>query len=378
MKKQYVFLTLGILVCVAFYVYQSQTTVKSWPTKPLNVFVGWSSGGSSDVVTRAVCMGMEKALGQKMLVTNVTGAQGSIAAAQVVKTKADGYHLFGGAAVHGTWPVMGQSDVSWTDFYAFLSVVFPTTIYVQQDAPWQTLEEFLTDIRNHPEGHFKVGHPGAGSNGSIFAHLVFRAAGLSGKVLPIPYKGGREAGRYLLSGEVQCACVTIGDLIDWAEAGRVRPLANLFNQDIVIHDITFPAITHIYPELEPFQAINPHMGVYVRRDTAPEIVTRIAEAFMYAIQQQTFQRLALQERAGRLSCMVGRAADEKMSKIESARGWALFELGVAPRNPADFGIPEISRWHWPPYERAAGLKLWPDEVEKLYEEYTQTKNDVTE
>ena len=49
-----------------------------------------------------------------------------------------------------------------------LSVVFPTTIYVKGDAPWNTLDEFLAEIKAKPKGTFKFGSPGAGSNGAIF------------------------------------------------------------------------------------------------------------------------------------------------------------------------------------------------------------------
>ena len=81
----------------------------AWPDKPITVYVGWSAGGSSDTTTRAVCLEMEKKLGQRILVTNVTGALGGIGATQVAEAPADGNLWFGGAAVHGTWPVLGHS-----------------------------------------------------------------------------------------------------------------------------------------------------------------------------------------------------------------------------------------------------------------------------
>ena len=221
---------LAVVFAVSFF----SLPVYAWPDKPISAYVGWAAGGSSDMTTRAVCMEMEKKLGQRILVTNVTGALGAIGATQVAKAPADGYLWFGGAAVHGTWKVLGHSDVSWNDFYALLSVVFPTTIYVKTDAPWKTLDDFLADIKAKPKGTFKFGSPGAGSNGEIFGGLVMAAAGIKEKVTPVPYKGGRAAGRYLLSGDVNFVSVTMGDLSDWAVAGRLRPLANLYSKDILV------------------------------------------------------------------------------------------------------------------------------------------------
>ncbi|SFM46641.1 tripartite tricarboxylate transporter substrate binding protein [Thermodesulforhabdus norvegica] len=340
----------------------------AWPDNPITIYVGWSAGGSSDVTTRAVAAEMEKKLGTRILVTNVTGALGAIGGTRVAKAPADGYLWFGGAAVLGTWPVMGSSDVSWNDFYAFLSVVFPTTIYVKSDAPWKTLDDLINDIKSKPEGTFKFGSPGPGSNGAIFAGLLLDAAGVGGKVQPVPYKGGREAGRYLLSGDVQFVSVTMGDLADWAAAGRIRPLANLYNKDVTFEGITFPAVTKKYPELEPYMAINPYFGVYLNRATPDDIIIKVAEAFAWAVKQPGFQRIAVKERAGVLAPLMGVASDQQMSKIESARCWALHSLGIAKKDPKEFGIPKITEWKWPPHDRAKNLKPWPQKVEEIYAE----------
>ena len=85
-------LTLGIAAPSVF---------AEWPEKPITIYVGWSAGGSSDVTTRATALEMEKQLGQKILVTNVNGALGSISAKQVSQAPADGYLMKGGAAVDG-------------------------------------------------------------------------------------------------------------------------------------------------------------------------------------------------------------------------------------------------------------------------------------
>jgi tripartite-type tricarboxylate transporter receptor subunit TctC len=338
----------------------------AWPEKPITVYVGWSAGGSSDMTTRAVSAEMEKILGKRIIVTNVTGALGGIASSQVAKAPADGYLWFGGSAVHGTWPILGHAKVSWNDFYTYLSVVFPTTIYVKDDAPWKTLDEFIADIKDKPAGTFKFGSPGAGSNGAIFGGVLMEAAGIKEKVVSVPYKGGREAGRYLLSGDVNFVSVTMGDLADWAVAGRIRPLANLYNKVVEFEGVTFPPVTKQYPELEAHMAINPYFGVSCRRETPKEAVVKIAEAFAHAVQQPGFQKIAVKERAGVLAPKMGLASDKQLSKIESGRCWALKSLGIAKNDPEKFGIPKVTDWSWPPHDRAKNVKPWPSEVEEIY------------
>lgn len=338
-----------------------------WPQKPITVYVGWSAGGSSDTTTRALCLQMEKKLGQKILVTNVTGALGSIGATQVAKAPADGYLWFGGAAVHGTWPILGHSKVSWTNFYAYLTVFFPTTIYVKADSPYKTFADYIAAIKKAPAGKvFKYGHPGAGSNGAIFAGLVMEAAGVAKKIRSIPYKGGREAGRYLLSGDVDFVSVTMGDLADWAVAGRIRPLLNLYDRDLVFKGVKFPSVKSLYPQLLPYQAINPYFGVYLNRNTPPEILVKVAEAYAWAVKQPDFKKIAVDQRAGVWAPLLGRASDEQMSKIESARGWALYGLGIAKNKPSQFGVPKLENWKWPPHQRAKNLKPWPKQCEEIF------------
>lgn len=368
MNKKYLPFGIGFLILSLFLGCDTTALETNWPNRPINVYVGWVAGGSSDLTTRAIALEMEKKLGQRILVTNIPGALGSIGATQVTNAQPNNYLWFGGAAVHGTWPILGHSDVSWTDFYAFLNVVMPTTIYVLDSSPWKTLQDLIADIKANPVGRFKYGHPGAGSNGRIFAGLVMEAAGVADKVISIPYNGGRETGRYMLAGEIQFVSVTLGDLADWAIAGRIRPLANLFSEEIVFEGLAFPAITDIYPELEPFQPINPYFGIYVARDTPEPIVIKIAEAFVFAIQQEGFRKIVVKELAGILAPKLGHASDMQMSRIESARGWALFELGVAPTVPAQLGVPRLRDWSWPPYQRASTLKPWPGPVEAMYRE----------
>jgi tripartite-type tricarboxylate transporter receptor subunit TctC len=339
-----------------------------WPERPVTAIAGWAAGGASDIVTRALAREMEEPLGQRITVTNITGALGSIGAQSAMDAGPDGYTWFGGAAVAGTWPVLDQAELSWEDMYAFLAVVFPTTIYVRADAPWETIEDLIADIEASGEGEMSYGHPGAGSNGEIFASLVMSAAGVAGRADAIPYSGGREAGQFLITGELDFASVTMGDVTDWAVEGSIRPLANLYHEDVEFEGVTFPSVVAHYPELEPFAAINPYFGIYLHRETPEDIVVRTAEAFAYAVQQDRFIEIAVNERAGVLDPFFGQAADEVMSRVESARGWPLYEGEVAPNNPGDRGIPRVDAWSWPPHERAANARPWPEAAEEIYKD----------
>jgi len=303
---------------------------------------------------------------QPINVINTVGASGAVGAVETIKAPADGYTWFGGASVHGTWPVLGYANISWTDFYAFLAISEPTAIYVNWDAPWKDLIDLLNAIKANP-GKFRYGTPGAGSNGHIFAELVLKEAGLTGAAIHIPYTGGREAGAKLLAGEIEFASTTLGDLSDYAIAGKMRVLAILSRKDLEIKGYPLgiaPSVLKYFPNLEAWIPINPSFGIYIPRTVPKEILLRIFEAFKYAINQERFRK-SLEERNMMLELHVGIDSDQVMSKVESARCWALWELKIAKRNPADFGIPRPEEWKWPPHSRAEKTQLlypWPTEI----------------
>ncbi len=331
-----------------------------FPTETINVHVGWSEGGASDVISRALVHHMEEYLGETIIVTNTDGALGSIAGTRALGDPS-GYTWMGGASVHGTWPPLGFSDHSWTDFYAFLGTFFPTTIYVRADQPYEDLDDLLEAIAENP-GDYRYGSPGTGSNGHIFADLVLGAAGIEG-VEHIPYDGGREANTYLERGEIDFISVTMGDVLDYVEAGELIPLANLYDQDIEAAGVEFPGIGHWYPDLEAHIGVCAHFGVYVPRDVDHDVLMKIYDAFEYAVQQDRYIEISVDDRGGVVDPLVGRPSDEFMAGLESARSHPLWEMEIAEYDPADFGIPTVEEMEWPPHDRAAEARDWPEELQ---------------
>src|SRR5262245_66609889 len=66
---------------------------QAYPARPITMLVGFAPGGSADITARIVGERMKASLGQPIVVENVVGAAGSIAAGRVVRAAADGYTL---------------------------------------------------------------------------------------------------------------------------------------------------------------------------------------------------------------------------------------------------------------------------------------------
>src|SRR4051812_13387507 len=83
------------LACVVSLAAHAQPTV--WPARQVTIVVGFTAGGSTDIVARLVADELPRAWGQPVVVENKPGAGGNIGAAAVAKARPDGYTLLMGS-----------------------------------------------------------------------------------------------------------------------------------------------------------------------------------------------------------------------------------------------------------------------------------------
>ena len=75
----------------------SAALAQAWPTKPVNLMVPYPAGGPSDAIARIFFNPLAKELGQQVLVENLGGVSGALAAQKVLAAPADGYYIFQGS-----------------------------------------------------------------------------------------------------------------------------------------------------------------------------------------------------------------------------------------------------------------------------------------
>ena len=189
----------------------------------INAVVGWSAGGTTDLVARKIASLMSISLGCNNNCTNVTGASGSIAAAQVAAEGTDGETAWGGMiSAINTWGVMGYNDMSWKDWYCFVSAQTDFVLVVAGDSQFNTYQEFVDYAAANP-GKLSSGNPGLGSVGHLAAVTFCDAFGI--ETNHVPYSGGRAAAIGVMGGEIDYLFIAYGDVFDLIQSGDMKPLA---------------------------------------------------------------------------------------------------------------------------------------------------------
>ena len=197
---------------------------ETFPSKPIKVIVGFSPGGTTDLIARAVAGVAPEFLGQSLVVVNKPGASGTIGAKEVAGAKPDGYTLM----IAG-----GSETVSVGHFkklpYHPIEAFSPITrfvrarmlINVKADAPWKTFQEFVEDAKQNP-GKYKYASSGHG--GIYHAALLAMCDRTGIKMKHVPYKGGAPGLAALMGGHVDLAVASDAEAWPLVEGGKIRSL----------------------------------------------------------------------------------------------------------------------------------------------------------
>ena len=91
------FKTLMAAAAIALSAFAGAAQAQAFPAKPVSLVVPYPAGGLSDVIARSVNTTLGKHLGQPVMVENLGGASGAIAAQKVLNSPGDGYQVFQGS-----------------------------------------------------------------------------------------------------------------------------------------------------------------------------------------------------------------------------------------------------------------------------------------
>jgi tripartite-type tricarboxylate transporter receptor subunit TctC len=201
----------------------AQTT--TYPTKPIRLLVGAPAGGAGDIVARSLTQKMAESLGQPVVIENRGGAAGTIAAAVVANSPADGYTLILTPSAHSYAPSM-YARLPFDPVKNFTPVgqigMMPLVAIANTSLNANNLKELVSLAKAQPNS-VNYGSSGTGSGHHLAGELVKIRAGV--KMTHVPYKGSAESIADLIAGQIQVIFEPLVSAIPQIQAGRVKALA---------------------------------------------------------------------------------------------------------------------------------------------------------
>jgi tripartite-type tricarboxylate transporter receptor subunit TctC len=202
---------------------------QSYPNKTVNLMVPYPAGGPSDAIARIFNIPLGKELGQQVLVENLGGVSGAIAAQKVLAAPADGYYVFQGSPNEVILSPMANAAVKLRteDFRLVHPVADAVMVFVtRKDLPVANADELIALARKSADKPLTYGSVGIGSLYHLILENVQASTGV--KLAHVPYKGNAPLLQDIAGGQVDFAVLVYSAAMGaLAEQGRLKVIGQL-------------------------------------------------------------------------------------------------------------------------------------------------------
>ncbi len=274
---------LRLITALTLAVFASAASAQDYPTRNITLISPFPPGGPSDTAARLVVGPMSKALGQQIVVENVTGAGGQIGTNRVAKAAPDGYTLIvSGSGTHASAEFL-HKDLPYrsTDFEQIgLINTSPMILVARSAVPANTLKE-LVDYLHANEKKMTEADAGVGSISNLACAVFHSVADVHPTVAS--YRGTPQATMDMLAGNVDFGCNQIVNIVQYVKEGKLKAYA-------VTSDKRSPMLPDVPTTAEagmPAFNLTVWFGLSAPKGTPRPIVEKLNKALNVALSDPT-------------------------------------------------------------------------------------------
>lgn len=270
---------------------------QTFPSRPVSLMVPYPAGGVSDVIARTLNATLARHLGQPVVVENLGGASGGIAAQKVLASPADGYLIFQGSPNELILAPLANAAVKYRseDFRLVQMItVNPLVMLARKDFPVGNADEFLAYANKAAAAKKPVTYASVGP-GSMYHLLGEHLSSVTGiELTHVPYKGGAPAIQDLLAGQVDIMMTVYGkSYVQMVDEGKLRAPVVLSAERQEYFRNAAPLAE--LPALKNF-VFDMWAGFFVHKDT-PEAVVQVLHKALSEVANDATIRANLEAQA---------------------------------------------------------------------------------
>lgn len=258
------------------------------PSKDFNIRVPFAAGGTMDTVARIIGQGLQKTYGKSVVINNLTGANGAIAAADLDGAKTDATEIMAGGIAMFTLAPLFNKDVNMKlEDYQFVSglvtedIMLFTAPSLSGIKDWEGLQEYAKTNR------IVYGSNAPGGTTHLVATMLFGEAGIDAEA--VTSDGSAKDLLALAGGNVVCALATSSLGAQYVEEGSLVPIVVFSNEPYTGYEgITVPTAKSLGYDIV-FQTCN---FLMTKKDVNPADVAAIHQAILDYSETDEFKELA--------------------------------------------------------------------------------------
>ena len=253
---------------------------QAWPSKPIRILVGVTTGGTTDTLARFLGQEMAKELGQPVIVENRVGAGGNIAAEAAARAPADGHTLLFVNTSHSVNMGLYGPRVPYDAVKDFTPVTQvstgPAVLVAAKDFPGKDARDVIALAKAQP-GRLDFAVGGLGTSIHMAGELFKMSAGVD--IVNIPYKGSNPALLDVVGGQVKLMFAPVINAVPQVKAGKVKALG-------VTSTTRIPALPDVPPiaDVLPGYESTAYFGLLAPANLPRDILARLHAVAVKAAQ----------------------------------------------------------------------------------------------
>jgi tripartite-type tricarboxylate transporter receptor subunit TctC len=312
----------GVLICALTPIAASQDYERAYPQKLIRMIAPGGAGGPTDILARITAQRLQAALGQSVIVENIPGAGGMIAARTVARAAPDGHTLFfGNTTTLAIIPAISKSPgYDPREHFVAVAKIADTfqVLVVERASPMKSVPELIARAKANP-GQLNVGAVHAALP-HLAAELFKSRAGID--IATITYKTEPETLTAIVGNQIQLLFPNVTTALPLVEQGTLRALA----VTTVTRQPQFPDVpTMIESGVDDYAAVS-FFGVVAPARTPTAIVDKLNHAINQSLGsnevQSSLARFGAHASSGTSQAFAGFIAAEtqRWAKVATTSG----------------------------------------------------------